>query len=543
MKVENFKELKIGSNVTVYGWAHRIRRYKKMIFVDLRNRSGIIQCVVKGENMNKLDGVLEESVMKFDGVVKERLSKNPNVELGNIEIQVDSLEVLSRAKPLPLDIKNPDIIKNTKEETRLKWRYLDLRRPEVMNGIIFRAQLNRAFREFLDSHGFLDISTPYFAKSTPEGSRDFVVPSRVHNGKFYALAQSPQLYKQTLMVAGFEKYYQFARCFRDEDPRADRQPEFTQVDIEMSFVNMEDVLKISEELVKYVVKKMTNVDLPDFPRITYKDAMNIYGSDKPDLRIKEKIQTQGNVKFIFADLTIEDSEVEKSLRKIKGIKYSYNGKGNYDNEIKNLKFDGNFIAYMKFDESNWKDVCTSLGNVRNMIGKWRDELSHEYKFLWVVDFPLFELNEEGKITSSHHPFTMVKDPKMLDKPLEALSLAYDIVLNGSEVGGGSIRIHDEGIQKKVFEILNLSEKDIEERYGFLLKAFEYGVPPHGGIAFGFDRFVAELLFKENIREVIPFPKTADWRELMTDTPSDIPQEYIDETIKPMIKNLKDRNIL
>jgi len=542
MKIENFKDLKINDYVTVYGWAHSIRRHRNMIFIDLRNRSGKVQCVVKGKEMKKLDGVLEESVLKIEGSVRERINKNPNIKFGNIEIYVEKLNVLSKSKSLPLDIKNPEIIKNTKEETRLKWRYLDLRRPEIMNGILFRAQTAQIFREFLNSHGFVEIETPYFAKSTPEGSRDFIVPSRIHKGKFYALAQSPQLYKQILMVSGFEKYYQFARCFRDEDPRADRQPEFTQIDIEMSFIERDDVLKIIEELVKYVVKKMKNIDLPDFQRITYKDAMNVYGSDKPDLRIKEKIQTQDNIKFISTNLDIKDEELNV-LKKFNGIKYYYNGKGNYDKDIDKIKAKGNFIAYINFNEKTWKSACTIMGNVRNMIGEWKNEKTDEYKFLWVIDFPLFELNEENELTSFHHPFTMVKNPNMLKEPLKALSQAYDLVLNGSEIAGGSIRIHDELIQKDIFKILKLSDKEIEKRYGFLLKAFEYGVPPHGGIAFGFDRFVAELLFKKNIREVIAFPKTSDWRELMTDIPSDIPQKYVNETIKPMVDNLKKRKIL
>ncbi len=538
--VRNFNELTVGSDVKIFGWIHRMRKYGKMIFVDVRNRSGIVQCVVKGDEMKKLDGVLEESVVEVIGSVVERIKKNPNAKLGDIEIKVDNINVLSKSKPLPLEIKDPEIIKSTKEETRLKWRYLDLRRPEVMQNIIFRAKVARAFREFLDAHGFVEVETPYFAKSTPEGSRDFLVPSRIHAGKFYALAQSPQLYKQILMVAGFEKYYQFARCFRDEDPRADRQPEFTQVDIEMSFVTMEDVMSIIEDMVKYVVKSLTGKELGKFPIISYKDAMNVYGTDKPDLRIKEKIETVGNLKYIVSD--IDNDGILNDLAKVKGVKFSYKGKGNFDDDLKRIPKSGNLVAYAKFDESNWESVCKSLGVVRSIIGKYSD-LPKEYRFAWIVDFPLFELNDNGEITPSHHPFTMVKDPKMLDDPLSALSLAYDIVLNGSEVGGGSIRIHDENVQRRIFEILNMSEKDINERYGFLLKAFEYGVPPHGGIAFGLERFVSKLLFKENIREVIAFPKTSDWRDLMSETPSDIPKKYIDETIVPMIKSLKDRHLV
>ncbi len=538
MIIRDFNELKIGEDVTIFGWVHSLRKHGKMAFLDLRNRSGIVQCVLKGEDAKR--HLPEESVVKITGIVKERVKKSEKM-FGDIEIDVKNIEVLSLSKPLPLDIKNPEIIKNTKEETRLKWRYLDLRRPEMLNAITFRAKVMKAFREFLDEHGFIEVETPYFAKSTPEGSRDFVVPSRIHTGKFYALAQSPQLYKQILMVAGFEKYYQFARCFRDEDPRADRQPEFTQVDIEMSFVDREDVLNIVEELTKYVVEKTTGVKLPKFPRITWREAMEIYGTDKPDLRIEEKIETVEDVKFIQTSFKPKDEQL-KELEKL-GVKYYYKGKG-VDEAFEKIKsrIKEDFVVYARFDENTWEDVSKLLGKVRNLIGKWKG-LSKDYKFLWVVDFPLFEINEEGKIVSSHHPFTMVKDPKMLDEPLKATSLAYDLVLNGSEVAGGSIRIHREDVQKKIFEILNLPDEEIEKRYGFLLRAFEYGVPPHGGIAFGFDRFVAKLLFKENIREVIAFPKTADWREPMTDTPSDLPKEYIDEIIKPMVEELRRRKII
>ena len=537
--IRDFKKLKTGDSVKIFGWAHRIRRHGKMIFVDLRNRSGIVQCVIKGEEMKKLDSVLEESVLEIDGTVVERMKKNPNIEFGNLEIQVENVNVLSKAKPLPLEIKNPDIIRTTKEETRLKWRYLDLRRPEIMKNLLFRAKVAKSFRKFLDDNGFVEIETPYFAKSTPEGSRDFLVPSRIHKGKFYALAQSPQLYKQILMVSGFEKYYQFARCFRDEDPRADRQPEFTQIDIEMSFVNRDDVMKIVEEMIKFVVKETTGKELSDFPVITYKDSMNLYGTDKPDLRIPEKITTDGNLKYIVSD--IENDGIIEDLKKIDGIKFSYKGRGNFDDDIKKIP-SHNLIIYSRYDNSNWENVSKQLGIARSVIGKHRN-LPRDYKFAWIVDFPLFEINESGEITSTHHPFTMVKDEKMLEHPLEATSLAYDIVLNGSEVGGGSIRIHDENVQRKVFEILQLDESEIEKRYGFLLRAFEYGVPPHGGIAFGFDRFVAKLLFKENIREMIAFPKTSDWRDLMSETPSDIPKEYIDETIRPMVEDLKRRKLL
>ncbi|NQU98228.1 aspartate--tRNA ligase [Candidatus Woesearchaeota archaeon] len=432
----------VGKKVKLCGWIHQIRTFGKIGFLRLRDRYGQTQIFLNPELAAKYGQLRKESVVLVHGTVQKRPDKDVRKEsAGDIEVKADKIEVLNESEPMPLEIGDP---KNT-EETRLKYRYLDLRSELMQKNIALRHKVAKAVRDFFDREGFYEIETPMIAKSTPEGARDYLVPSRMQKGKFYALPQSPQLFKQLFMVSGFDKYVQIVKCFRDEDLRADRQPEFTQIDVEMSFIGEEDIYSTFEKLMKYVFKQVLNVDVKTpFPRMDYHTAMKKYGCDRPHLK-----------------------------------------KG-----------------------------------------------GHEYSFLWVNKFPLFEYSkEEKRLVSVHHPFTMPDEDslKLLDKkPEKAMSKAYDLVLNGEEIAGGSIRIHKVDIQKKVFKALKISDKDAEEKFGFLLNAFKYGAPPHGGIAFGFDRLVAIMAGSDSIRDVIAFPKNKDAKDLMLDAPSTVDDKQLKE---------------
>ena len=515
-----------------------------------------------------------EWVLKVTGVVAERSSKNKNIPTGDIEIEAKKIEVLSRAKQLPFEISETG---NLSENMRLTYRYLDIRRPKMLNNIIKRNDMLFSIRKFMNENGFLDVDTPILAKATPEGARDFIVPSRTNKGDFYALPQSPQLFKQILMVSGIDKYYQLAKCFRDEDLRADRQPEFTQLDVEMSFVEQEDVISMAEELTKTVFKDVTGIEITEkFPRMSYDDAMNFYGSDKPDLRFDMKLidlseetadcgfgvfenalKDGGNVKAIvapnaekFSRKYIKDLEdYVKTYFKAKGLAYikvNENGEINspiakfFSEEkltqiIEKLGIKNNEVALILADK--YKVVHDGLGALRLKLGEELELIDkNAFKFLWVVDFPMFEWSEEeNRYKAQHHPFTSIKeeDRKYLDmnELAKIKTDSYDIVLNGYEIGGGSIRIHDEDLQAKVFEKLGFSQEELEDKFGFFLEVLKYGVPPHGGLAYGIDRWLMAMLKEDSIKEVIPFPKTNKGQDLMTGAPAGIEEQVLEDDLR------------
>lgn len=568
MKVNNtnFNKNNVGETVTLYGWINKKRDLGGLLFIDLRDRSGIIQLVISPSSRayNTALALKLESVIKVIGKISLREKANNHLKTGEIEVNVDSLEVLNSSQELPFDLNNVTAL----EDTRLKYRYLDLRREELKHNIMTKHLIMQSAREYLNNNDFLEIETPILCKSTPEGARDYLVPSRVNRGSFYALPQSPQLFKQLLMISGFERYYQIARCFRDEDLRADRQPEFTQIDLEMSFVNEDDVMNLTEGLLKNIFKKVKDLDIKTpFTRMTYEEAINIYGSDKPDTRFDMKIQDitfyfQNTEFSIFKEVINNNGIINCLVVKDSADKYSRKDVDKLTEFVKTYK--ANALAFLKYNEEftgsiakfidektaqelkenlslenndliliiagNKKMVKTSLGALRLKLGKDLNLITpNKYNFLWITDFPMFEYSEEeNRYIACHHPFTEPQDINSLSDKEHALARAYDVVLNGYEVGGGSLRIHNPEVQEKVLEALGLSQDDAYEKFGFLLEALTYGAPPHGGLALGLERLTMILCGTENIRDVIAFPKTTSASCLMSKAPSTVSPSQLDE---------------
>lgn len=562
--------------VKLFGWVQKKRNLGGLVFIDLRDRSGIVQLVVRPDSSyyQTAESLKSEYVIEVEGTVVERESKNKNLATGDIEVEVEKLTILNTSLELPFTIDNDT---TALEETRLKYRYLDIRRNEIKDKLILRSKVTMACREYLNSLNFIEVETPILCKSTPEGARDFLVPSRTSKGKFYALPQSPQLFKQLLMVGGIERYYQFAKCFRDEDLRADRQPEFTQLDMELSFVNEEDIMNINEGLLAYIFKKVKGIDIKlPLKRMKYDDAIKDYGSDKPDLRFEMKIN---DVTEIFKNTSFElfkNSEIINCLVvKDSASKYSRKNLDELSLFVKKYGLGG--LAYLKIGEEitgsiakvlkeeeitslktslkltdndlilfgcgNYNNVKQALGALRCKLGKDLNLYSaDDYAYLWVVDFPSFEYSEEeNRFVACHHPFTMPKDEdvdKLLTDKGNCYSKAYDIVINGYEVGGGSIRIHDQKIQSKMFEALELSETAIKEKFGFFVDALKYGTPPHGGLAFGLERLIMILTETENIRDVIAFPKTTSGSCLMSEAPNTVEEDQLIDLQIELIKEVK-----
>lgn len=559
-----------GQRVVLAGWLQRSRDLGGMTFIDLRDRYGLTQLVFNMETNAELCNMARtlgrEYVLQVEGVVSERSNKNKNIPTGDIEILVEKIVVLNKAKTPPFTIED-----NTDggEELRMKYRYLDLRRNCVRKNIELRHRLSILIRNYMNDKQFMEIETPFLIRSTPEGARDFVVPSRVNPNEFYALPQSPQTFKQLLMVAGYDRYFQIVRCFRDEDLRADRQPEFTQVDCEMSFVEQEDILQMFEGLMKYLFKQVKGIDMGDFPRMTYADAMRYYGSDKPDTRFEMKfvelnelmqgcgfsvfdnaelvvgICAEGCAKYTRKQLDELTDFVKRPQVGASGLVYiKYNEDGSFKSSVDKFysveqlqkvaeKFGAKPGDLMLVMAGKREKTQTALCSLRLEMGSrlgLRDPFN--YKPLWVVDFPLLEWDEETqRYYAKHHPFTSLKAedyPLLFTKPGEVRANAYDLVVNGTEIGGGSIRIYDRQMQNDMFKALGFSEEEAQKQFGFLLNAFEYGAPPHGGIAFGFDRMCSMFAGVETIRDFIAFPKNNKARDLMIESPSEISQSQLEE---------------
>ena len=573
----------IGQTLELYGWVQKKRDLGGVIFIDLRDRSGIIQLTIRPENKayEIASRLKNEYVIKVIGTVQKREKVNPNIKTGEIEIDIQELEIINTSIETPFEIKDDT---NALEDTRLKYRYLDLRRQSLKDKIITRAKITRCIRNFLDTEGFIDIETPVLCRSTPEGARDYLVPSRINKGNFYALPQSPQILKQLLMVSGFEKYYQIAKCFRDEDLRADRQPEFTQVDVELSFVDEFDVMNVIEKLIAKVFKeiKQLEIKLP-LKRMKYNDAIKNYGSDKPDLRYEMPIQEItsifNNTSIEFLKKVIEEKGIINALvLKNKADKYSRKEIDKLTDFVKTYKATG--LAYIKVEdtlsgsivknlseeeistlksqlnlEKNdivfiisgvYNIVKTSLGALRCKLAKDNQMINNkEYQMLFVTDFPVFEYSEqENRYVACHHPFTAPKDEdidKLLTDKANCYAKAYDIVINGYEAGGGSIRIHNQDTQKIMFEALGFTDEEAKEKFGFLMEAFKYGTPPHGGFALGLDRLTMLLTETDNIRDVIAFPKTASASCLLTEAPNVVSEKQLEELGLQLKEEKKNEN--
>lgn len=552
VKTKQVNEKLIGKTLNLAGWVAKKRNLGGLIFIDLRDRYGLLQLIVRPESpvYELAETLRNEYVIEVSGILALRESENKNLETGRFELEVNTLKVLSVSKNPPLIIADKT---DALEDVRLKYRYLDLRRPVQKSFILKRAEIVRSVRKSLEAMDFVEIDTPILAKSTPEGARDYLVPSRLYHGQFFALPQSPQIYKQLLMVAGFEKYYQIAKCFRDEDLRADRQPEFTQIDIEASFVDEKQIMQMVEKMFKKLFKDVLGYDLPrKFPVLKFKDAIAKYGSDKPDLRydleitdftwLKESgsnfidsfksirgIRFSANDKFTrkildeLAALALKNSLAKTAFLKVADGKISGSlAKELTESEVKKLALQPNEIIFLGLGE--YEKVSKGLGAVRVQIANILDLIQpNDFKVLWVTDFPLFEVNPETKaLESMHHAFTQPKNPEMLFKnPKKCLARHYDLVLNGYELGSGSIRVHDSKLQAEIFKTIGLSDEDIKQKFGFLIEAFQYGTPPHGGIGLGLDRIVMIMCNTTNIKDIVAFPKTQSARDLMNDSPNSV----------------------
>ena len=568
----------VGETVVLKGWVAKKRDLGGLVFIDLRDKEGITQLAFSPDSPLYKDTleIKGEYVLEIKGTVIERSSKNKNIPTGEIEVEVTDLEILNTSELTPIYITDE---LDALEETRLKYRYLDLRRPVMQNNFIVRHKAAQAVRTFLNNEGFLEFETPILTKSTPEGARDYLVPSRISGGEFYALPQSPQIFKQLLMISGFEKYYQLAKCFRDEDLRSDRQPEFTQIDIETSFMDQDEILEVSERMIKFVMKEVKGIDLPEkFPRITFEYAMDKYGVDKPDTRfdmlLNDVTKLANETSFGVFTSNIENGGIVKAINvKNAASEYSRKKIDKLTDHVKKYKATG--LAFLKFVNgefsgsitkfftpeqfttlkeqldveendlllfvSDSKDVTNaSLGALRNLVAKQLNLYSDEdYDFVWVIDWPMFEFREEQqRYYSLHHPFTRVQDehlPLLDSDPSKALAYCYDLCVQGQELGGGSVRIHKTDLQNKVFDILGISKEEQQAKFGFLLDALKYGTPPHAGIAFGFDRLIMLLVHTENIRDVVAFPKTNSAQCILTEAPSKVAEDQLAEL---SIKTLK-----
>ena len=568
-------ESNIDENVILCGWVHRRRDHGGVIFLDLRDRDGIAQVVYDPdaeESFGIAEGVRSEFVVLVNGRVRRRPEGTINKEMatGHIEVLGTELTILNASETPPIQL---DEHMEAGEDVRLKYRYIDLRRPEMADRLRFRSKVGNIIRNFLDSNGFLDIETPLLTKATPEGARDYLVPSRTHEGRFFALPQSPQLFKQILMASGMDRYYQIAKCFRDEDLRADRQPEFTQIDIETSFMEESQIMEITEAMIKHTFKKSLNVDLDDFPRISYSDAIRLYGSDKPDLRINltlvdvADLMKSAEFKVFSGPANDADSRVV-ALRVPNGVSLTRKVIDDYTDFVG--RFGARGLAWIKvndltagvaglqspilkfmdaeiikkllsklsvetgdiifFGADKSKVVNESMGALRIKVAEDLNLVASGWAPLWVVDFPMFELDSDGQLTSLHHPFTAptLNVGELREDPTRALSRAYDMVLNGTELGGGSIRIHDAEMQSAVLKLLGIDDAEAREKFGFLLEALSYGCPPHGGIAFGFDRLIMLMTGSSSIRDVIAFPKTQSASCPLTDAPGNVSARQLRE---------------
>ena len=560
----------VGREVTVCGWVQRCRDLGQLIFIDLRDRTGIVQLAFNDktdkEIFDKAFACRSEYVLAAKGIVCERSSKNKDIPTGDIEVMVTDLRVLSKAQTPPFEIVDET---STNEELRLKYRYLDLRRRPIQNNIIMRSKIAKVARDYFYENGFIEIETPMMIKSTPEGARDYLVPSRIHKGKFYALPQSPQIYKQLLMVSGFDRYIQLARCFRDEDLRADRQPEFTQIDMELSFVDMDEIMEINEGLFKRLFKEVLGKELvTPFEKMTYNDAMENYGSDKPDIRFDMKIQNISDLVkdcgfSVFTSAVENGGSVRAIVAKNAASVYTRKEIDKLTDYVKGIGAKG--LAYVRWvDEPNAafkkfmteeelsaiyerlgaekgdvifivadknSTVLTTLGALRLKVAKVLDIIPDEFKFLWIVDFPFFEYDEEsGEWLAMHHPFTMPKEEclKYLDTdPSKVIAKAYDLTLNGTELSSGSMRITDYELQQRMFKALKLTDEEIEAKFGFLVEAYKYGAPPHGGMGIGLDRVTMLMCGTDSLRDVTAFPKVQNASELMSACPSVVDDESLD----------------
>lgn len=558
----------VGKTVTLIGWVAKRRNLGSLVFIDLRDRTGITQILFDESLTEAVKNVRNEFILQVTGIVLERESKNSSIDTGDIEVKAHEVIIINSANQTPFIIADET---DALEETRLKYRYLDLRRPVLQQKLFTRAKIVKAMHEYLDENGFIEVETPILAKSTPEGARDYLVPSRVHPGSFYALPQSPQQFKQLLMVAGFERYYQIARCFRDEDLRADRQLDFTQLDIETSFMSQDDILTMTEGLLAKVMKDVKGIDIKlPFRRFKYVEAMNKYGSDKPDTRFglelvdvteifrnsdfrafETGLSAKGSIKAIVVDDANNYSR--KDIDNLTELAKKNGAKGLISIKYLNKELEGSTIKFFSEDEKEklieilnlqenqmalivsdvWEKTCSVLGALRNHFGKTLELYDKKtYDFLWVIEFPLVEYSQEdGRYYSVHHPFTRPydEDLSLLDtNPSKVRSYAYDVVLNGYELGGGSLRIYDFDMQQKIFELLSLTKEEIETRFGFFIDALKYGTPPHGGLALGLDRVAMILTGSDSLRDVIAFPKNANAKCPMSDAPTPVDEKQLQE---------------